>query len=119
MILRVRSELAAKQQRLGFIYVILGLLAALVAQTVKNLPAVWETQVRSLGQEVPMQKTVATHSHTLAWKIPWMEEPSRLGRRESDTTERLHFHFLLDYICYLGGGGYFCFCSMHTSLTPK
>ena len=45
---------------------------------VKCLPAVRETQVRSLGWEDPLEKEMATHSSTLAWKIPWMEEPGRL-----------------------------------------
>ena len=52
--------------------------ASLVAQTVKRLPAMWETQVRSLGQEDPLEKEMAIHSSTRAWKIPWMEEPGRL-----------------------------------------
>ena len=46
--------------------------------TVKSVPAVLETQVWSLGQEDPMEKETATHSGTLAWKIPWMEEPGRI-----------------------------------------
>ena len=50
----------------------------LVAQTVKHLPAMWETQLQSLGQEDPLEKEMATHSSTLAWKIPWMKEPGRL-----------------------------------------
>ena len=45
---------------------------------VKRLAAMWETQVQSLGQEDPLQKEMATHSSTVAWKIPWMEEPDRL-----------------------------------------
>ena len=45
---------------------------------VKRLPAVQETQVQSLGREDPLEKEMATHSSTLAWKIPWMEEPGRL-----------------------------------------
>ena len=49
-----------------------------VAQKVKNPPAVQETQVWSLGQEDPLQKEMATHSSTLAWRVPWMEEPGRL-----------------------------------------
>jgi len=49
-----------------------------VAQTVKHLPAMQETQVRSLDQEDPLEKGMATHSSTLAWKIPQMEEPGRL-----------------------------------------
>ena len=51
---------------------------SLVAQSVKNLPAMQETQVRSLGQEDPLEKEMATHSSILAWKIPWMEEPGGL-----------------------------------------
>ena len=51
---------------------------SLVAQTVKHLPAVQETQVRSLGWKDPLEKEMATHSSTLAWKIPWMKEPGRL-----------------------------------------
>ena len=52
--------------------------ASLVAQTVKSLPAVWETQVRSLGQKDPVEKAMATYSSILAWKIPWTEEPGKL-----------------------------------------
>ena len=51
---------------------------SLVAQTVKHLPAMQETRVRSLGREDPLEKELATHSSTLAWKTPWMEESSRL-----------------------------------------
>ena len=52
--------------------------ASLVAQTVKCLPAMWETQVQSLGREDPLEKEMAAHSSILAWKIPWTEEPGRL-----------------------------------------
>ena len=52
--------------------------ASLVAQTVKKLPALWETQVRSLGREYPLEKEMATHSSILAWEIPWIEEPGGL-----------------------------------------
>ena len=52
--------------------------ASLVAQTVKNLPAMLETQVRSLGQEDPLEKGMATHSSIFAWRIPWREEPGGL-----------------------------------------
>ena len=45
-----------------------------MTQTVKNLPAMWETWVQFLGQEDPLEKEMATHSSILAWKIPWMEE---------------------------------------------
>ena len=49
-----------------------------MAQTIKSLPAVWETQVRSLDQEDPLEKEITTHSKILAWKIPWMEETGNL-----------------------------------------
>ena len=52
--------------------------AFLVAQRVKRLPAMQETWVRSLGQEDPLQKEMATHYSALAWKISWTEEPGRL-----------------------------------------
>ena len=50
----------------------------MVAQMVKDLPAMQETQVRSLDWEDPLEKEMATHSSTLAWKIPWTEEPGKL-----------------------------------------
>ena len=49
-----------------------------MTQLVKNLPAVQETWVRSPGQEDPLEKEMATHSSTLAWRIPWIEELGRL-----------------------------------------
>ena len=52
--------------------------ASLVAQMVKHLPAMWETRVRSLGWEDLLEKEMATHSSTLAWRIPQMKEPGRL-----------------------------------------
>ena len=55
-------------------------LNSLVAQMVKNPPAVQETWVRSLGRKDPLGKGMATHSSILAWRIPWTEEPSRLQR---------------------------------------
>ena len=51
---------------------------ALMAQMVKRLSTRWETRVQSLGQEDPLEKEMALHSSTLAWKIPWTEEPGRL-----------------------------------------
>ena len=67
-----------------------------VAQMVKNLPAMQETWVQSLGWEDPLEKGMAIHSSTLAWRSPWTEESGRLqaiynpwGRKESDTTEQL------------------------------
>ena len=56
---------------------------SLVAQTVKNLSTMQETQVRSLGREVPLEKAMALHSSILAWKIPWTEEPGRLQSKGS------------------------------------
>ena len=50
----------------------------LVAQSIKNLPAIQETWVRSLGREHPLEKEMTTHSGILSWKIPWTEEPGRL-----------------------------------------
>ena len=52
--------------------------ASLVAQMVKNLPAMQESWIPSLGQEDPLEKGMATHSSFLAWRIPWTEEPGRL-----------------------------------------
>ena len=74
----------------------MGFRASLVAQTIKYLPAMRDTQVRSLGGEDPLEKDMTTHSSTLAWKIPWMEEPGGLqsmGSRRVGSAERLHFHF--------------------------
>ena len=68
-----------------------------VAQTVKRLSTMRETRVRALGWEDPLEKDIAIHSSTIAWKIPRTEEPGSLqsmGRKESDTTERLHFTFV-------------------------
>ena len=65
-----------------------------VAQTVKRLPTMQETGVRSLGREDPLEKEMATHSSTLAWKIPWMGDPGRLqsmgSQRLSDFTFTLY-----------------------------
>ena len=61
----------------------------IVAQSVKNLPAMQETWVRFLGREDPLEKEMATHSIILTWKIPWTEEPVRvqtMGSQELDTT---------------------------------
>ena len=66
--------------------------ASLVPHTVKNLPAMHETRVRSLGQEDPLEEGMETHSSILAWRIPRTEEPGRhgpWGHKESDTTNTL------------------------------
>ena len=65
------------------IYTFFLYLASLVAQTVKRLPAIWETQVRFLGWEDPLEEEMATHSSTLSWKIPWTEEPGGLQSMRS------------------------------------
>ena len=61
--------------------------ASLVAQRLKHLPPVRETQVRSLGQEDPLEKEMATHSSILAWKITWTEKPGRLQSMGSQMSQ--------------------------------
>ena len=61
----------------------------LIAQIVKNLPAMQEAQVRSLHHEDPLEKGIATHSSILAWRIPWTEEPVGLQFVESQSQTRL------------------------------
>ena len=62
-----------------------------MAQSVKSLPAMWESWVQSLDWEDPLEKEIATHSNTSAWRTPWTEDPGGLhsprGHKESDTTE--------------------------------
>ena len=68
--------------------------STLAAQRLKRLPAMWETQVCSLGLEDPLEKEMTTHSSILAWRTPGRRSLvgySPRGRKESDTTERLHF----------------------------
>ena len=60
-----------------------------MAQTVKYLPAMWETQVRSLGWEDALEKEMATHSSILAWRIPWTEE---LGGLQSMELQRVRHY---------------------------
>ena len=63
--------------------------ASLVAQMVRNLPAMWETWVLSLGQEDPLEKELATHCSVLAWRIPRIAKPGGpWGGKDADTTER-------------------------------
>ena len=69
-----------------------------MVQRLKRLPAMWETWVRSLGREDPLEKEMVTYSSILAWRIPWTEELGGLqstALKELDTTEWLHFHFQL------------------------
>ena len=83
------------------------MVASLVAQLVKHLPIMQETQVWSLGQEDPLEKEMATHSSTLAWKTH-----GHRGCKESAMTERLHFHFHYLYKSILTP----CRKTMHVSL---
>ena len=69
-----------------------------MAQTVKHLPAMWETWVRSLGQEDPLEKEIAIHSSTRAWKIPWTEEPDRL---QSMGSQRVGHKWSSGFACFL------------------
>ena len=69
-------DMATILKELLFTYSLLG--ASLVVQTVKNLPAMRETWVQSLGQEDPLEKGMATHFSILAWSIPWTEETGKL-----------------------------------------
>ena len=68
--------------------------ASKLSRMVKNLTAMQETQVQSLGWEDPLEEGKGTHSSILAWEIPWTEEPGRLqsmgSQKESDTTEQLN-----------------------------
>ena len=72
-----------------------------MAQTVKNPPAVQETQVSSLGQEDPLEKGMATHSSILAWKIPWTEEPGRLQSMGSQRVGLSDYTFTFKMTLYI------------------
>ena len=75
----------------------------MVAQTVKNLPAVQETWVQSLGLEDPLEKKRVTHSSILAWEIPWTEEPGGLqlmGSQRVGHTEQLSTYIRSDQISH-------------------
>ena len=67
-----------------------------MAKTVKHLSAMWETWVQSLGQEGPLEKEIATHSSTLAWKIPWTEET---GQLQSMGLQRVGHDFTFTLLC--------------------
>ena len=74
-------------------------MASLVAQRIKRLPAMQETQVQSLGWEDPLEKEMATHSSILAWRIPWTEEPGGLQSTGSQSWTRLR-DFTLTHSAY-------------------
>ena len=69
--------------------------ASLLAQVVWNLSAMWKTQVRSQGQEDPLEKEMATHSSILTWEIPWTEEP---GGLQSMGSQRVRNNWATDPI---------------------
>ena len=74
-----------------------------MAQMVKYLPTMWKTQVQSLGQKDILEKEMATHSSTLAWKIPWTEEPGRLQSMGSQRVGHDRMTLLsLDNCCQVG-----------------
>ena len=88
------------------IILILLMIASLVAQRLKRLPPMWETQVWSLGQEDPLEKEMASHPSILAWRIPWMEEPGRLQSMGSqrvghDWATSPHFTSLMIASCII------------------
>ena len=72
------SIIISKKKNFFFKYRYGDVWASLVAQMVKNLLAMQETKIQSLGQEDPLEKVMTTHSSILVWRIPWTEEPGRL-----------------------------------------
>ena len=90
--------------------------AFLVAQMVKNLPAMWETQIRSLGQEYPLEKGMATDSSILNWRITWTEEPGgqmamSSWRAGHDWATNTHTHYI--YKCMNVYIYALCICLSH------
>ena len=72
---RALGRVVFLRRAVGIVY---SKMTSLMAQRLKRLSAMQETWVRSLGREDPLETEIATHSSTIAWKIPWMEEPGRL-----------------------------------------
>ena len=88
------------------------ILSSLVAQTVKRLPEMQETRVQSLRWEDPLEKAMATHSNTLAWKIPWTEEPGRLRSMGSQRVGDIKYH--LKALCVANFVDYAkCICMLY------
>ena len=76
-------------------------MTSLVAQRLKHLPAMWETQVRSLGQQDPLEKEMATQSSILAWSISWSEESDKLQSTGSQSQTQLSdFTFFISSFLY-------------------
>ena len=110
-------EWSLEAARIFYLLYFTMLWTSLVAQMVKHLSTMWETWVRSLGWEDSLEKEMATHSSTLALKIPWTEELGAgyypWGCKESGTTERLHSHFhafIQDSSQSFYGAGWLAWC---------
>ena len=69
-----------------------------MAELVKNLLAMQETQIRSLGQEDPLEKEMETHSSTLAWRFLWTEEPSGIAKSQTQLCDKLSLQFRLHWV---------------------
>ena len=83
---RFFTSWATREALVSIVYICTSQCASLVVQMVKNLSAMQETQVPSVGQEDSLEKGMATHCRILAWRIPWTEEPGGLQSVESQTT---------------------------------
>ena len=81
---------------------VLYFVTSLVAQIVKRLPTMQRAWVQSLGQEDPLEKEMATHSSTLAWRIPWTEEPDRLRSMGLQSQTRLSDFAFTYFVTYSG-----------------
>ena len=105
----IKNPSAYSSPKFMFSFLISGTRASLVAQMVKNLPAMQDSWVQSPGWNDPLEKEMATRSSILAWRIPWTEEPGRLhspwGCKETDTTEHLTLSFSRAQICPVKAGG--------------
>ena len=93
---RTLWEALRSSSQFSYVCVLSHFRTSLVAQMVKHLPTMWETLVRSLGQEDPLEKEMAIHSSTLVWEIPWTENPGGLQSMGSqrvghDWATSLHF----------------------------
>ena len=88
----------------------------LVAQRIKRLPAIRETRVRFLGQEDPLEKEIAIHSSTLAWKIPWTEEPDRL---QSMGSQRVGHDWATSHFTLLSEASFIYITSMYVCIRHK
>ena len=94
LLVATKTALVTNSMRLSFAHPLYGVLhgsmASLVVQRLKCLPAMWETWVRSLGREDPLEKEMATHSSILAWRIPWTEELGGYSPRVTNSRTQLN-----------------------------